>query len=352
MTRSFPAALHFGQFLLLGGFLPSAHGLVLSGRVAYHNSSSIGDVTGADKAPLEYADFIGYAGGEDAAPSHEVPDFLRRFQYQTYSSGGSRRGRCPHWNQTQHDLHRIRRRSRLGGVNASTRAAKTEPVNLFLFVPPYWGSTALLSLIASSPRATTLCEAGTANCEGTWLLIKAGLMQEGTRWDPELPDWSEAFRLFSSIWEEGKQVRVEKSPPNIAKVAELVKYFAKRKDEVAFLVMTRSPCFTTRGTDMDWRKYALILAEALDVLKVSGSKHKVVRYEDLLFDPYGTASEILDFLPSLEALDPNLNNLPQVSDVNKGMSIVDYILAEGPFDNPAGSTFASSSDALARQLGC
>lgn len=67
---------------------------------------------------------------------------------------------------------------------------------LIVLVPPYWGSTGLEGLLASSPHVSTMCQMGFWACEGTWLLTKRGVFTKQARWEPNITNWTWAYEEY------------------------------------------------------------------------------------------------------------------------------------------------------------
>jgi hypothetical protein len=219
-------------------------------------------------------------------------------------------------------------------------------ITLFLLVPPGSGSTGLLSMLATSPEVTTLCAHETWACEATWLLINDGLMTRADRWDADKPsDWGRALEVMETVWDPKKKIRIEKSPPNINKIAEITEHFKGRTDEVAFISMAHSSCFKSQSSvtteydengDNVYQNMKTMLVNGFGVLEAGNFKHLHIRYEDLVRYPYSQAERILDFLPVLKRLDPDKNNLQTFQGDTKRLegdrteSVVGYTLGHGP----------------------
>lgn len=223
-----------------------------------------------------------------------------------------------------------------------------QPKETFLFVisPPGYGSTAIMSLIATSPMVGTLCTAGSVNCEGCWLLYSQGLMAHKRRWERDQPaDWTKAIKLFQQFWPTGKPIKLEKSPNNVVKTQQIVDDLTSAGKHVRFVVLTRSPCFLTTpqlllgGGVHPWEFFAQEMISTLSRSpKGTGTVDAVhVRYEDLLADPYEVSKRLLDWLPQLGSLDPTENPLPRLGGEmldpsqtkDRAKSVVQYLLEYG-----------------------
>ncbi len=112
-----------------------------------------------------------------------------------------------------------------------------EPTFLFIFTPPYSGSTALAKVLNSAPSSMMLLPNG----EGQWLV--PGLRRKD-RWQPDkYVDWSSVKAVWMSrvrMVEElvGKvELVVEKSPSNLVRSSQLLKHFPRHE----VIVFNRNP---------------------------------------------------------------------------------------------------------------
>ena len=112
-----------------------------------------------------------------------------------------------------------------------------EPHYLFVITPPYSGSTALAQVLNSAPSSALLQERG----EGQWLVPGMGCSD---RWDESKKiDWK-GVRI---VWEkriallralvQNVEVIIEKSPPNMVRVDDLVSVFPNH----TLLAFNRNP---------------------------------------------------------------------------------------------------------------
>ena len=100
--------------------------------------------------------------------------------------------------------------------------------------PPFWGSTATLGFLATSPATTTMCAAITGlgyhqggGCESHWLLWDRRIMivsGNGTDHPTLTTNWAAAYEVFTGnssrghgiMWGDAtKPLRLDKSPPEI-----------------------------------------------------------------------------------------------------------------------------------------
>lgn len=152
------------------------------------------------------------------------------------------------------------------------------------------------------------------------------------RWNPDLPrNWSEALDVYARYWNSSASVYLDKSPPNIAKAERIFSQLQGLGKRVKFLFMTRSPCYN--GVQSSPFYNAKESMEFLIQAKSSlpQSSYLLTRYEDLIRDPYGEATRILEFLPELRYLDPAKSGYRSIHD--RDQSLVDYIRTNTPFAN-------------------
>ena len=115
---------------------------------------------------------------------------------------------------------------------------KDQPHFLFIITPPYSGSTALATLLATSPRTMTLRKNG----EGQGLV--PGLSQKKYRWKQDMKvDYASVKAVWLNRYQDEKRlypqidVVIEKSPPNMMRIEKLSSQFNK----YSFLANNRDP---------------------------------------------------------------------------------------------------------------
>merc|ERR1719401_555951 len=118
---------------------------------------------------------------------------------------------------------------------------------------------------------------------------------------------------------------MEKSPPNIAKAQRIHDQLTHAGKHVKFIMVTNSPCY--KENDLN---HMPLMVKAKQDLPKRSLLH--LRYEDILHDPYKSASQILDFLPALESLDPSKYGLER-NFSGRDLSVVQYILEKKTFHN-------------------
>lgn len=112
-----------------------------------------------------------------------------------------------------------------------------EPKFLFALTPPYSGSTALAKILNTAPNSMILQK----RAEGQWLVPG---MCEPDRWQPDkLIDWESVRSTWLAKFElvryhvETTNLIIEKSPPNLVRVAQLREHFPNS----CFFAFNRNP---------------------------------------------------------------------------------------------------------------
>lgn len=179
--------------------------------------------------------------------------------------------------------------------------------HLFILASHNTGSTALWHILKTSPAATWL------PVEGQHIEEVRGVMRTSP-WNPkhEVP-WPQVKAAWEAYWEDDKEIRIEKSPPNLLRAAAIEAHF----ENAYFIVMVRDPYAYCEGVRrrgrkgigysvtagcaeiaQGWIEEARIQKENLRELK-----HALyISYEDFTDDTAGTVEKILDFLPGLGRL--------------------------------------------------
>eukprot|EP00750_Incisomonas_marina_P013080 INCI17219.4.p2 GENE.INCI17219.4~~INCI17219.4.p2 ORF type:complete len:356 (+),score=67.28 INCI17219.4:109-1176(+) len=192
--------------------------------------------------------------------------------------------------------------------NLEELTSKYNHTYIMVAVPPHWGSTGLEGLVASSPHVSDMCGAHTWACEGTWLLSRAGLFNSKTRWLPNYTDWDAAYKIFHArAWNMSKHFLMDKSPPNVFKIPELVDFFERNNMNYYFVTMSRHPCY------FDIRKHVNYYSKAhgyLDGIPHIPPERRVhLSYEEAMLNPNAITQRIIDRIPALEYLDYGINGM-------------------------------------------
>ncbi|MEN8242210.1 MAG: hypothetical protein ABFS17_09840, partial [Chloroflexota bacterium] len=142
--------------------------------------------------------------------------------------------------------------------------------------------------------------------EGQYLPETADLMGNHP-WKPETKmPWDKIKPIWESYWDLEKPLLVEKSPPNLMRAPEIVKYFYP----VYFLIMVRNPYALCEGfmrrTGDNPRRAA---KKTIKLLKRQAENARTLEnsisftYEDLTNNPKKIVEKIEAFIPQLGSLD-------------------------------------------------
>ena len=225
---------------------------------------------------------------------------------------------------------------------------------LQLVVPAFQGSTALLSLLMSSAHVSTLCAAGSWQCEGTGVATAAGLPPEnahttGAPLSPpvfahELGLYRQRLRAYGRVWDLQRPVLVDKSPGPTMRALNFI-HEALRQYEPgtvpgvdtlsqSYVIMWTPWCLLpmlhsasresggdqATAPEMELATRALYLYETLRaahlLLQKFGTPALVVSYADLLWRTDATAQRLVRFMPCLNALDTGFAPKPGVDVVD------------------------------------
>lgn len=211
-----------------------------------------------------------------------------------------------------------------------------EPTFLFLFTPPYSGSTALAKILNSAHSSMMLHPKG----EGQWLI--PGLCKSD-RWEPEKKiDWSSVKAVWMSrvrMVEElvGRvDLVIEKSPPNLARSAGFLDQFPNHE----IIVFNRNPYANCASilyrryqpeSKSEGERIAILKDLAQNWLSRASYAQKIIKdhspvsftYEEFCGDVEATVSKITEKIPLLEGICPeleiNVKDYPpqRISDQNK-----------------------------------
>jgi len=186
---------------------------------------------------------------------------------------------------------------------------------LFILSPPYQGSTVLYKLIGTSPNVSTLISPKNPSHvgEGCALFHMTNYRIQNylkMRFNPEFHlDMNHVRRAYESIWDSDKTIMCDKSPPTIVRAHDYENYF-KSYGDTYFICLIRDP-FCCRYDMETWMMYASHIKHNMETL----GNVILVKYEDLTNNINGTIQNLLDFLPELDNLDKNVD---QVNGITSG----------------------------------
>ena len=116
------------------------------------------------------------------------------------------------------------------------RPAVTQNKYAFVLCPPYCGSTLLTQILSSSNNVSINNSIGTS--EGQTLPEVRDHLFVENRWDEDLEiDWPFVKKVWERYWDLKKPVLLEKSPPNIIRVRQILQHF----EPAYFFAMWRNP---------------------------------------------------------------------------------------------------------------
>jgi len=182
---------------------------------------------------------------------------------------------------------------------------------LFIIADEHTGSTAIENLIASSPNVANLCSAGTFACEGTDILVNAGVLRKEDRWKA-IPSWPKALELFERYWEPSDAcIKMDKSPYNLVKIIDIATELRAVGKEPSFLFLTRSPCFqSTRhrlgkfAPKMDRMERMKMMRKGYEYVIANNYSVTHIHYEDFYWRGFEYLKrKLLSYMPCLGSLD-------------------------------------------------
>jgi hypothetical protein len=191
-----------------------------------------------------------------------------------------------------------------------------QPKFLFIFTPPYSGSTMLAKVLNSSPSSMLLTDKG----EGQWLVPT---LCAKDRWNQDkVIDWEHVRKVWLALYQHVNQlvgsidVIIEKSPPNILRVDKLQEVFPSSVS----LAFNRNPYANCSSIlyrecrpdslESDNRKK---IVEAIAVGWLARGSHlkKAIdnmnmlnfSYEDFCENPESCINKVIELCPEIEPVD-------------------------------------------------
>lgn len=198
-------------------------------------------------------------------------------------------------------------------VTQQQAPAKTMP-HQYVFITglAYTGTTSIYGLLSTSPKTSNLC-AGFGNCcEGAPLLEKAGLWPESQAGNPAYPaDWKASLAVYNQFWNMSQPILIEKSVGNMARFPKIWNAVRSMGAKASFIFVVRSTCFFKHNLwpPNGWLTGMNDVLQNAEVLRNAGARVLLVKWEDMVGNPYGVARELLKFLPELVSLDPRQSGL-------------------------------------------
>ena len=178
---------------------------------------------------------------------------------------------------------------------------------LFILSPPYCGSTMLNQLLSSSRNVSCNNHLGTR--EGQLLPGVSHIMFQDNRWDEEIHyPWEDIKTVWMRYWDLSKKVLLDKSIPNIMRVAQIDKVF----DPIYYICMVRNPYAQVesiiRRNQQDVRSAAEFAIKCLYFQSINKDRKNTFffTYEELCNDTDKVIKRMIDFLPDLEDINANM----------------------------------------------
>jgi hypothetical protein len=176
----------------------------------------------------------------------------------------------------------------------------------------YTGTTSLYGLLSTSPQTSNLCKGLGNCCEGAPILEKAGLWPYNEASNPAYPaDWRRALAVYDKYWDMSKPILLEKSVNNMKRFPKLYQTLQGMGANASFIYVVRSTCFFKHnlyGKDK-WLTGMNEVLESAQKMRKSGAKVLIVKWEDIVGNPFVVAQDLMKFLPELVSLDPTKNGL-------------------------------------------
>lgn len=191
---------------------------------------------------------------------------------------------------------------------------------IFILCPPYSGSTILWKLVATSKTVSSLPS------EGQFLPEVKDIMRKAP-WDSsvKLP-WEQIKAVWDSYWDYDKAFLLEKSPPNIIHIDEIIRYFKP----VYFISMIRNP-YAHCESLIRRNKWSAEKAADFSVFcmrQQAENKEKLksslfFTYEELIANPAEISQKIQAYIPEIGELEYNKNFAVHSLDGNVERGIID-----------------------------
>lgn len=187
----------------------------------------------------------------------------------------------------------------MGSVSYMT----ADRVHLFVLSPPFSGSTVLWRVLNTSPNVTSLPH---VRGEGQFIPSVKHMMRDDP-WNPgKSLDWNFIRDQWSRLWDPGRAIRLEKSPPNILRAPEIERHFPNSH----FVAMMRNPYAFCEGIcrrlSVDMRFGAETwLSHARAQMRNRQTLERILffTYEEFTDQTERVRARLLDFLPALQSLD-------------------------------------------------
>ena len=171
---------------------------------------------------------------------------------------------------------------------------------IFIFSPPYCGSTLLQKMLSTSSAVSSLPKEGQFIEE-----VKDIFRKDPWNQNIDIP-WKDVKRCWHQYWDSGKIYLLEKSPPHIIRVNEIVDFFSPLKG----IILVRNPYahvegLMRRNSKLDSIKATKFVISCLQMQKENIeliNENIVIKYEEICTDALVIEKRIIDFLPNIGCL--------------------------------------------------
>lgn len=191
---------------------------------------------------------------------------------------------------------------------------------VFILCPPFQGSTLIYRLIATSSNVSSFLGKAPYMGEGMGFTLSHIKDIVKNRWRKNYKlDMNLIDKLYHQKWDLKKDVLCEKSPPNIIRAKEIYEHFSKKGD-VYFIVQIRDPYTTNYGKiglgedgvfgfkkeELSYKLWDVFAKEQKENIENFKDNLVFVTYEELCDDIEGTTNKIIEKMPFLKGMKPNM----------------------------------------------
>ena len=192
---------------------------------------------------------------------------------------------------------------------------------VFILCPPFQGSTLIYRLIATSPNTSSFLNNAPHMGEGYGFINRVKPDFIKNRWKKNYKlDINLMDKLYHQKWNLKKEVLCEKSPPNIIRAKELYEHFSKKGD-VYFIIQIRDPYTTNYGKinlhngashfnlkkeELSYKLWDVFAKEQKENIEKFKDNSVLVTYEELCDDIEGTVNKIIEKMPFLKGMRPDM----------------------------------------------
>lgn len=196
---------------------------------------------------------------------------------------------------------------------------------VFILCPPFQGSTLIYRLIASSSNVSSFLGKATYMGEGAGFIVEN--LNKKERGNYIKKRWEKKhklnFNLISDVyhkkWDLSKDILCEKSPPYIIRAKEIYEHFSKKGD-VYFIIQIRDPYTTNYGKislgedgvlglkkeEISYKLWDVFAKEQKENIEKFKYNSVLITYEELCDDIKGTTNKIIEKMPFLKGIKPDI----------------------------------------------